>query len=118
MRHVIFCGARNRSGGCCRRICAPGRTRCYRHGGLQTGPRSLAARVAAGERLRVYRVNGAPGVPKGHKKADRRQRAIENRKLVAERQERKRERLRVKAQLDRVAAGLPAWTEAELDKLE
>ena len=84
---------------------------------MSTGPRSYAARQAAGERLKLYRVNGAPGVPKGHKKAERRQRAIENRKLVAERQERKRERLRCKAQMDRVAAGLPAWTEAELDKL-
>ena len=113
----VICRARNRSGGYCGRTCAAGRTRCFRHGGLSTGPRSYEGLAAASERLNRYRQHGVPGLRKGTKKADRRQRAIENRKLVAERQEWKRERLRVKAQLDRVAAGLPAWTEAELDKL-
>jgi hypothetical protein len=37
--------------------------------------------------------------------------------MWSERKERKRERLRLKVQMDRLAAGLPLWTEAELDKL-
>jgi hypothetical protein len=73
MGSVICCRARNRSGGYCGRICAPGRTRCFLHGGLSTGPRSLAARLAAGERLKLYRVTGA--ARRRHSKRDKDQRS-------------------------------------------
>jgi hypothetical protein len=117
---VICCRARNRSGGYCRRICAPGRTRCFRHGGLAVGPRSFTARLAAGERLKRYRVTGnaRKGIPNGTKIKDRKARGAENRVLVAARHERRRERLAAKRQAERIVAGLPLWTEAELEKLE
>jgi hypothetical protein len=116
----VICGAFTQAGGCCRKIPARGFRRCYKHGGLSTGPRSYAARLTAGERLKLYRVTGSArrGIPNSTKRRDRLARGARNRQVVAERQERKRERLRCKAQMDRVAAGLPAWTEAELDKLE
>jgi hypothetical protein len=115
----VICEAFTQSGGCCRKIPAPGFRRCYKHGGLSTGPKSYAARLTAGERLKLYRVTGTArkGIPNGTKVKDRKARGERNRRLVVERRARKQERLRVKAQLDRVAAGLPAWTEAELDKL-
>jgi len=34
------CGARTRSGGCCRKWPIAGRSRCLNHGGRSTGPRT------------------------------------------------------------------------------
>ena len=73
---------------------------------------------ACGERLRAYRQNRKPGqAGRGTKVVDRHRRSAENRRLVAERRERRRERLAHKAQSERLASGLPLWTEAELDRL-
>jgi hypothetical protein len=57
------------------------------------------------------------GIPNRTKVKDRKARSALARKLVTERQEKKRQRRLDKLQLARVAAGLPAFTEAELDKL-
>jgi len=117
--NFVICEAFTQSGGCCRKIPAPGFRRCYKHGGLSTGPRSYAARLTAGERLKLYRVTGTArkGIPNGTKVKDRKARSALARKLVTERQEKKRQRRRHELQLARVAAGLPAFTEAELDNL-
>lgn len=48
------CGARTRRGTACSRKVVPGRFRCRVHGGLSSGPRSVAgkARIAAAQRKR------------------------------------------------------------------
>lgn len=43
----MFCNARNRSGGRCRRYPLAGKRRCALHGGLSTGPRDWRPNVAA-----------------------------------------------------------------------
>nr|WP_277817052.1 HGGxSTG domain-containing protein [Tabrizicola sp. SY72] len=62
------CGARTRRGRACSRKVVPGRFRCRLHGGLSTGPRSLAgkARIAAAQRRRWAkwrRERGASALP-------------------------------------------------------
>ena len=116
----VICGAFTQAGGCCRKIPARGFRRCYKHGGLSTGPRSYAARLAAGERLKLYRLTGSArrNIPNGTKRRDRLERGERNRRLVAERQERKRLMAEARRQMDRVATGLPLWSDAELEKLE
>jgi hypothetical protein len=99
-----------------------GSRRCKWHGGMSSGPvtvegkrrcyeAGIGAWLAAGGR--PHRGPNRPPAERARLKAAK----LRRRKMWWKRKERKRERLRVKAQLDRVAAGLPAWTEAELDKL-
>lgn len=58
------CGARCRDGHPCRRKCLPWRPRCVMHGGLSTGPRTIAgkARLAASmaERWAAWRRGEGP----------------------------------------------------------
>jgi hypothetical protein len=42
----VLCGAKCRDGGRCRALVMTGRTRCARHGGKSTGPRSEEGRAA------------------------------------------------------------------------
>jgi hypothetical protein len=41
----MFCGARTRSGGRCRRYSLAGKRRCRLHGGCSTGPKSRAGQL-------------------------------------------------------------------------
>lgn len=57
-KHVLRpgpCGAKTRKGTPCRCQCLPGRSRCRYHGGLSTGPKTLAGRaaIAASNRRRA-----------------------------------------------------------------
>jgi len=49
-----YCGARTRSGVACKKKVIPGKTKCRYHGGLSTGPKTVAgkAKIAAAQRLR------------------------------------------------------------------
>ena len=99
-----------------------GSRRCKHHGGCSVGPTSYAGALrcyAAGIvawRAKGGRAGRGPNRPPAER-AWLKAAKLRRRKMWSERKERKRERLRLKAQMDRLAAGLPLWTEAELDQL-
>jgi hypothetical protein len=114
----VICGAKTREGRPCIAIAVVGSNRCRHHGGLSTGPTTLLGRLASGDRLKVYRVNGAPP---GHRKTDKAQRRREakaKRRAVWEARRERREARKAKWERRKwLESGLPLFSEPELENL-
>lgn len=119
----MHCGARNRRDGSqCVAFPVRGSRRCKWHGGMSTGPvtiegkrrcyaAGIGAWLAAGGR--PHRGPNRSPAERARLKAAK----LRRRKMWSERKDRKRERRAHNEQQKRLAAGLPLWTEAELEKL-
>lgn len=111
----VRCGAKTRRGTPCRSIVVAAGNRCRFHGGWSTGPRTPMGKLRNGLTLKRYRIVATPGYRwKGN---SRRRRLARARRLALmpamnARQERRRRRW---AQKQRLRAGLPLLTDAELD---
>jgi hypothetical protein len=78
---------------------------------------TLNGKLRCAANMRRVRINGAPGVPKGDKWLKRRAASIKRRLAWVERQDRKRARDDRWKSKQRLKAGLPLLTEAELENL-
>jgi hypothetical protein len=118
MRSVV-CGARNRAGMPCKAPRVRGGKRCRLHGGMSTGPTSALWRLAAGERLRLYRItDGGRGKPKTDKTRRRREAKARRLKMWLKHQERREARRAKWLRRKAIESGLPLVNSADFGQTQ